>query len=63
MPTHEKRQILMDRRKSELRRLVTVYYEERGWNEKGIPKIETLQKLELWNFLGEETKKRLAELV
>ena len=62
MPTQEKRQILMDRRKNELRKLVAVYYEERGWSDKGIPKIETLQKLGLWDFLGEETRNRLSEL-
>jgi aldehyde:ferredoxin oxidoreductase len=62
LSTAEKRQLLMENRKKELRRLIAVYYEERGWSEKGIPKIETLQRLGLWDFLGEETRKRLSEL-
>lgn len=61
IPTEEKRQLLMKRRKEELARLVAVYYEERGWSHEGIPKIETLQKLGLWEHLGADTRKRLAE--
>ena len=62
MPTEEKRQLLMEHRKEELRRLVAVYYEERGWSARGIPRVETLKQLGLWNFLGEETQTRLAAL-
>ncbi len=61
--TAEKRQILMAHRKNELRRLVAVYYEERGWNEKGIPRIETLQRLGLWDFMEDATRKKLSELL
>ncbi len=62
IPTGEKRAILMNRRKEELRRLVQVYYEERGWTPSGIPTVATLEKLGLWKFLTSATKKRLAEL-
>jgi aldehyde:ferredoxin oxidoreductase len=62
MPTAEKREILMAQRKDELRKLVGVYYEERGWSGSGIPTVATLQRLRLWEFLSEETKERIAEL-
>jgi aldehyde:ferredoxin oxidoreductase len=62
LSTAEKRQSLMENRKKELQRLIAVYYEERGWSGKGIPKIETLQRLGLWDFLGEGVRKRLTEL-
>jgi aldehyde:ferredoxin oxidoreductase len=62
MSTAEKRQLLMAHRKEELRRLVAVYYQERGWTEKGIPRVETLEGLGLWQFLGEETRKKISEL-
>jgi len=62
MSTTEKRQLLMANRKQELQRLVAVYYAERGWNEKGIPRVETLKQLGLWPFIGEETQRRLAAL-
>jgi len=62
VPTAEKRQILMKHRKEELRRLVAVYYAERGWSEKGIPRVETLKQLGLWTFLGKETQQRLTAL-
>jgi aldehyde:ferredoxin oxidoreductase len=58
-----RRSILMEHRKNELRRLIQVYYEERGWSERGIPKVETLQRLGLWDFLTEETKATLQALV
>jgi aldehyde:ferredoxin oxidoreductase len=60
--TAQKRQLLMDNRKKELHRLVSVYYEERGWNENGIPRIETLKALGLWDYLNEATKGRIAGL-
>jgi aldehyde:ferredoxin oxidoreductase len=63
MSTGEKRQALMAYRKQELRRLVHVYYEERGWNEHGIPTVETLTSLGLWDYLGAETRTRLTELL
>jgi aldehyde:ferredoxin oxidoreductase len=62
IPTGEKRRILMKHRKEELARLVAVYYEERGWSNKGIPKVETLQKLGLWEYLGTETRTRISGL-
>jgi aldehyde:ferredoxin oxidoreductase len=37
MPTTEKREILMKHRKEELKKLIGVYYAQRGWNETGIP--------------------------
>ena len=61
MPTGEKRERLMNHRKEELRRLIEVYYEERGWNELGIPTVATLKHLGLWQFLTEETKSRISE--
>ncbi len=61
MPTAAKRQLLMAHRKEELQRLVAVYYEERGWSGQGIPRVETLKQLGLWDFLGKETQLRLAE--
>lgn len=57
-----RRSILMDHRKKELHRLIQVYYEERGWSERGIPRVETLQQLGLWAFLTEETQKTLQTL-
>jgi len=59
MPTTEKRIQLMDQRRKELRKLIQVYYEERGWNEKGIPKVETLKRLGLWEYLTPETRERI----
>lgn len=63
LSTAEKRVVLMEHRKKELRRLVDVYYQERGWSEGGIPTVKTLQRLELWAYLGAETQQRLNELL
>lgn len=63
MPTTKKRTLLMEHRRNELRRLVDVYYEERGWSTGGIPTVETLHRLKLWDFLGAETQQRLVELL
>ena len=52
----------MEYRKKELRKLVQVYYEERGWNPNGIPTKSELKYLGLWNFLTEETQERLKGL-
>jgi aldehyde:ferredoxin oxidoreductase len=60
MKTAEKREILMQHRKEELRKLIDVYYQERGWTAAGIPKVETLKQIGLWNFLNEETKTRIS---
>jgi aldehyde:ferredoxin oxidoreductase len=62
MPTTEKRQILMGDRVTNLKKLVKVYYEERGWNESGIPTVATLQGLGLWDFLTDEARRRITEL-
>jgi aldehyde:ferredoxin oxidoreductase len=62
LSTVEKRHLLMDNRKSELRRLIAVYYAERGWTARGIPRVATLKELGLWTYLGVATKERLKEL-
>ena len=63
MVVEEKRNLLMKHRKTELRNLIQVYYEERGWNDTGIPTVATLQELGLWPFLTGETQARLEELL
>jgi aldehyde:ferredoxin oxidoreductase len=60
--TSDKRLVLMNHRKQELRRLIDLYYEKRGWNASGIPTVATLEKLGLWSFLKEETRQRIIEL-
>jgi aldehyde:ferredoxin oxidoreductase len=60
--TAEKRYLLMENRKKELRRLIDVYYAERGWTSNGIPRVATLKELGLWEFLGEATRTKLHEL-
>ena len=52
----------MERRKEQLRLLINVYYQERGWNSYGIPMPETLKQLGLWEFLNEEARSVLASL-
>ncbi len=59
----EKRELLMKSRKDRLKNLVRSYYEARGWTAEGIPPIETLEKLGLWQFISDGTKERLAELL
>jgi aldehyde:ferredoxin oxidoreductase len=62
METAKKRELLMTHRKEQLRKLVRVYYEKRGWTAHGIPTMKTLQRLGLWVFLNGETRARIAEL-
>ena len=62
MGTSEKREILISFRKEQLRKLIQIYYQERGWNDSGIPTIETLQRVGLWDFLNGETKTRISEI-
>ena len=62
LPTTEKREMLMNDRREQLRKLIQVYYETRGWSVTGIPTVQTLQKLGLWNYLNQETQARLTEL-
>lgn len=62
LSTAEKRVMLMSHRKEQLRKLVDVYYKERGWNASGIPAVATLQGLGLWDFLTDEARTRITEL-
>jgi aldehyde:ferredoxin oxidoreductase len=62
MPVPERRNRLMEHRKKELRRLIDIYYRERGWNSLGVPMPETLERLGLWKFLDEETRSELRKL-
>ena len=52
----------MKHRKEELRKLIGVYYAERGWSNNGIPKVETLKQIGLWNFLSDETRTKVTAL-
>jgi len=63
MSLSAKREILMNHRKEQLRKLIQIYYRERGWNPSGIPKIVTLKEIGLWDFLKEETKTRIVEIL
>ena len=63
MPTCEKLEILMAHRKQQLRKLIQVYYMERGWNTCGIPTVATLQQLGLWGFLTDEAKTLISGVV
>jgi aldehyde:ferredoxin oxidoreductase len=60
--TKDKREILMNFRKEQLRELIQTYYRERGWNTNGVPKEETLKKVGLWDFLNDETKTKIADM-
>jgi aldehyde:ferredoxin oxidoreductase len=51
LETAHKREVLMEYRKQELRKLIEVYYTERGWNTNGVPYLDTLHELGLWEFL------------
>jgi aldehyde:ferredoxin oxidoreductase len=62
MKTPEKREFLMKHRKEELKKLISVYYAQRGWNAAGIPKVETLKKIGLWNFLSNEARTKVAAM-
>jgi aldehyde:ferredoxin oxidoreductase len=62
MTSGQKRELLMDHRRKELRRLINTYYEERGWNSFGVPLPETLKQLGLWEFLNEEARCIINEL-
>jgi aldehyde:ferredoxin oxidoreductase len=63
MNLSEKREILMNFRKEQLRQLIRIYYQERGWTDSGIPRLDTLKKIGLWDFLNEETKTRITNLL
>ncbi len=62
MKTGGKRDSLMSRRKEQLIKLIRAYYDERGWNASGIPTIDTLKEIGLWNFLNQESKNKLSDL-
>jgi aldehyde:ferredoxin oxidoreductase len=62
MPTGEKRDILMRHRKDQLTQLIQAYYRQRGWNDRGIPTVETLKRIGLWDFLNEATRTGILEL-
>ena len=36
--------------------------QQRGWTDKGIPKIDTLKQIGLWNFLSEEARTRITAM-
>jgi aldehyde:ferredoxin oxidoreductase len=62
MNMKNKRGILMNFRKEQLRKLIQTYYAERGWNANGVPKVETLKKIGLWDFLNGETQTKITEM-
>jgi aldehyde:ferredoxin oxidoreductase len=62
MHTEDKREILMNFRKEQLQKLIHTYYRERGWNANGVPKVETLKKIGLWDFLNQETQTKITEM-
>ncbi len=51
LETTKKRDELMAYRKQELRKLIEVYYTERGWNTSGVPYLDTLHELGLWEYM------------
>jgi aldehyde:ferredoxin oxidoreductase len=62
IPVSEKRGLLMEHRKKQLRSLIDIYYRKRGWNLSGIPMPETLKRLGLWAFLDEKTRSEIQKL-
>lgn len=62
METAEKRALLMKQRREELKELIGVYYRQRGWTERGIPTVETIRKIGLWDFLEEETRRTITRI-
>jgi aldehyde:ferredoxin oxidoreductase len=62
LTAREKRELLMQNRKEQLRRLIDAYYQERGWSSRGIPTPDTLKKLGLWEFLNDEARTIISRL-
>jgi aldehyde:ferredoxin oxidoreductase len=42
--------------------LIGVYYAQRGWTGAGIPKVETLKKIGLWDFLSDEARAKVTAM-
>ena len=63
METGEKRGILMSYRIDQLRKLIQAYYNERGWNAVGIPTVDTLKQVGLWDYLNKDTQTKIIELI
>jgi aldehyde:ferredoxin oxidoreductase len=63
MTTSHKRELLMEHRKKQLRHLIDIYYQKRGWSSCGIPMPETLKHLGLWEFLDDEARSTIARLI
>ncbi len=62
MKTDEKRETLMKYRKDQLSKLIKVYYQQRGWTDQGIPKVDTLKQIGLWNFLSDEARTKVTAM-
>ena len=62
MSSSEKRKILMDHRKKDLAELIQAYYQKRGWSSSGIPSVDTLQQLGLWQYLSKEAQEGMVRL-
>jgi aldehyde:ferredoxin oxidoreductase len=52
----------MNFRKEQLQKLIQTYYRERGWNTNGVPKVDTLKQVGLWEFLNKETQTKITEM-
>jgi aldehyde:ferredoxin oxidoreductase len=61
--TKQKRELLMNFRKEQLRKLIQAYYHERGWNSRGVPEVETLKQVGLWDYLNKDTHAKIIELI
>ena len=57
-----RRRTVIKAQKEELKKLIGVYYAQRGWSATGIPKVETLKQIGLWNFLSDEAKTKVAAM-
>jgi aldehyde:ferredoxin oxidoreductase len=42
--------------------LIQAYYHERGWNAAGIPTVDTLKRVGLWDYLIEGTQTKIREM-
>jgi aldehyde:ferredoxin oxidoreductase len=62
LTTAKKRELMMNRRREQLRELIQTYYRERGWTPSGIPGPATLKRIGLWDFLTEEARVKIATL-